>query len=78
MLREVLDLPKRETSQSRTTGYGLHMRWSGIVGPEQAAHSTPTVGGYPVMERGFVELGGCSAEVADRLAAVLEEANEGK
>ncbi|MFB7669439.1 hypothetical protein ACFC1R_36940 [Kitasatospora sp. NPDC056138] len=35
-------------------------------------------GGYPVMEHGFVELGGCSAEVADRLAAALEKANEAK
>ncbi|GAA2842300.1 hypothetical protein GCM10010505_76620 [Kitasatospora aburaviensis] len=29
-------------------------------------------GGYPVMERGFVDLGGCSAEVANALATVLE------
>ncbi|MDH6580285.1 hypothetical protein [Kitasatospora sp. MAP5-34] len=35
-------------------------------------------GGYPVRNRGFVELGGCTAEVADALATVLEEAHEGK
>lgn len=35
-------------------------------------------GNYPVVERGFVELGGCSTHVADRLAVVLEAAHENR
>lgn len=30
-------------------------------------------GSYPVMNRPFVELGGCSSEVAEALATVLEK-----
>ncbi len=30
-------------------------------------------GSYPVMDAPFVELGGCSADVADTLAGVLEK-----
>jgi hypothetical protein len=35
-------------------------------------------GDYPVGDRGLVQLGGCSAEAADALALVLEQAAEGK
>ena len=31
-------------------------------------------GSYPVLDTPFVELGGCSADVAEALAAILEKA----